>query len=130
MGKLRGKVIKTGDGGMLKYKNDAGEKVECPYDQPFSKELGIAENTVVTFELVTGDKGQVAVAVNPVENGQIQDINFDAGTGHVIETESGIVYPFKQNYLKESKFDKGMNVRYTLVNVNGSMMALCLTLVQ
>ncbi len=130
MGKLRGKVIKTGDGGMLRYKNATGEKVDCLYDQPYSKELGIAENTVVTFDLVAGTNGDIAVAVNPCENGQIQEINFDAGTGSIIETESGIVYPFQQNYLKESKFDKGMNVKYALVSVNGKMMALCLTAVQ
>ena len=52
MGKLKGKITKPGDGGMLKYKNDAGEKIEVPYNQPLSEALGIAENATVTFTLL------------------------------------------------------------------------------
>ncbi len=130
MGKLRGKVTRPGDMGMLKYKNEVGEKVECRYDQPYSKELGLIINTVVNFELVSNGTDQIAIAVNPIEKGEILDVNFDEGTGTILETESGTKYPFRQNFLRESKFDKGVEVNYTLINVNGTTTAVCLTLVQ
>ncbi len=130
MGKLKGKITKPGDGGMLKYKNDAGEKIEVPYNQPLSEALGIVENATVTFTLLENTVSPMAVAVNPIEKGTIVDIDFEKGVGTIEETESGIKYPFKQNYLRESKFDKGQVVTYTLVSSNGTMIAVCLTAVQ
>jgi hypothetical protein len=127
MGKLKGKVTKPGDNGMLRYKNDAGEKIDVAYDQPNSKELGIAEGTVVTFELLMNTRQPMAVAINPIEKGNIQDIDYDKGSGTILETESGLVYPFRQNYLKDSGFAKDQTVCYTLAYVNGAVVALCLT---
>lgn len=37
MGKLKGKIIKSGDGGVLRVKTDTGDKVDYPYNQPFQK---------------------------------------------------------------------------------------------
>lgn len=115
---------------MLKYRNDAGEKVEVAYDQPFSKELGIAENTSVTFELVSKGDTPIAVSVNPIDRGRIIEISYEKGGGTIEETESGIQYPFRQNYLRESKFEVGQTVKYSLATANGSMIATSLLAVQ
>ena len=126
MARLKGKVIRMGDKGIVRGKRLANESFEYPYDQPYSYELGISENTVVTFDLVNvGDK-QVAVAVNPVEKGTIVEIDYEKGTGTILETESGIKYPFSQNYLKESKFEKEQVVKYTLVMAKDIITAVCL----
>lgn len=130
MGKLRGKVTKPGDNGLLKYKNESGERIEVPYFQVFSADLGIGDNTTVSFDLVSIEGKQVAVAVNPIEKGTILDINFDQGTGTVEETESGLRYNFRQNYLRELKLDKGIVVNYSLINVKGALTAVCLSPVQ
>lgn len=130
MGKLKGKVTKPGDNGMLKYKNESGEKIEVAYHQPFSQELGIGDNTTVNFDLVSIGEKQMAVSVNPIEKGTILDINFDQGSGTIEETESGVRYPFLQTYLRELKLDKGMVTTYSLVNVKGVLTAVSLSPVQ
>lgn len=130
MGKLKGKVTKPGDNGMLKYKTDSGERIEVAYDQPFSKELGIGDNTSVTFELVSKGGTPIAVSVNPIDKGTIIDISYEKGGGTIEETESGIQYPFRQNYLRESKFELGQTVKYSLAPANGSMIATSLIAVQ
>jgi len=115
-----------GDKGIVRGKRLANESFEYAYDQPYSYELGISENTIVTFDLVNvGDK-QVAVAVNPVEKGTIVEIDYEKGTGTILETESGIKYPFSQNFLKESKFEKEQVVKYTLVMAKDTITAVCL----
>lgn len=126
MARLKGKVIRMGDKGIVRGKRLANESFEYAYDQPYSYELGISENTIVTFDLVNvGDK-QVAVAVNPVEKGTIVEIDYEKGTGTILETESGIKYPFSQNFLKESKFEKEQVVKYTLVMAKDTITAVCL----
>ena len=130
MGKLKGKITRPGTMGMLKYKNDAGDKIEVAYDQPYSKELGIADGTTVTFDLINkADGTPMAVAVNPIEKGNIISIDIKAGTGVIEETESSIKYPFQQNYLLESKLGIGQTVKYTLVSADGIITAVCLTAV-
>ncbi len=115
---------------MLKYKTPDGDKVEVAYDQPYTKELGIADGTSVTFDLITKpDATVVAVAVNPTEKANIVSIDISAGSGVIEELESSIKYPFKQNYLAESRFSVGQTVKYTLVNANGIITAVCLTVV-
>jgi hypothetical protein len=127
MGKVKGKVVNGGDTGMLSYKDDSGTKIEVPYNQVFSTDLGIAVNTRVSFDLITVGGKPMAVAVNPVENGDIVEIDTIKGKGVIIEKESGIKYPFSQNFLAESGFIVGQAVKYTLVNINGIITATCLT---
>src|ERR1700740_2632792 len=107
MGKNRGKVVMSGDSGVLSAKSSTGEKVEYKYEQSFSKELGIVDGATVTFDFVKTDEGLLAVSVNPVDKGEILDINYDQGTGVIFEKESGLKYNFQQRYLKESGFTKG-----------------------
>ena len=129
MGKLKGKVKNGGDSGMLSYKNDAGEKIEVQYSQPYSAEIGLALNTRVSFNIVATDKGNVAVAVAPVCKATITDISYDTGSGSLTETESGIKYPFTQNFLKESGFALDQVVTYNLITTkDGTLRAVCLEL--
>ena len=129
MVKLKGKVKTTGDSGMLSYKNDAGEKIEVQYSQPYSAEIGLALNTRVSFNIVATDKGNVAVAVAPVCKATITDISYDTGSGSLTETESGIKYPFTQNFLKESGFALDQVVTYNLITTkDGTLRAVCLEL--
>lgn len=129
MGKLKGKVKAAGDSGMLSYKNDAGEKIEVQYNQPYSAEIGLAVNTRVSFNIVATDKGNVAVAVAPVCKATITDISYDTGSGSLTETESGIKYPFTQNFLKESGFALDQVVTYNLITTkDGTLRAVCLEL--
>lgn len=129
MGKLKGKIIKSGDGGVLRTKTDTGERIEYPYNQPFSRELGITEGTVVSFDLVTVKETQVAIAVNPVEKGEIAEIVYESGKGTIIETESGLKYPFVQPHAMEAGLKLGQTVKYTLVYIGGIPTATCLTIV-
>ncbi len=124
MGKLKGKIVTNGDNGMLSYINTSGVKVDVKYDQPFSLELGIVAKTSVSFDLLPGDS--MAVAVVPIRRGNIVTMDPLTGTGTIIETESKVTYPFKQNYLKESGFAPGQTVTYTLVNVKGVLYATAL----
>ena len=124
MGKLKGKVGTCGDTGMLSYTDGSGAKVDVKYDQPFSAELGIADKTKVSFNLLPGNA--MAVAVTPICKGDIVTIDYTAGSGTLIETESKITYNFKQNYLKESGFVAGQTVNYVLVNVKGIFYATAL----
>jgi hypothetical protein len=127
MGKVKGKVRIGGDGGMLGYKNDAGEKLEIQYNQPYSSEIGLAVNTRVSFNIVSTEKGDMAVAVSPVCKATITDISYDTGSGSLTETESGIKYPFTQNYLKESGFQLNQVVTYNLITTkDGNLRAVCL----
>ena len=129
MGKLKGKVKAAGDSGMLSYKNDAGERIEVQYNQPYSAEIGLAVNTRVSFNIVATDKGNVAVAVAPVCKATITDISYDTGSGSLTETESGIKYPFTQNFLKESGFALDQVVTYNLITTkDGTLRAVCLEL--
>ncbi|MES2762160.1 MAG: hypothetical protein V4677_08135 [Bacteroidota bacterium] len=127
MGKLKGKVTTCGDKGMLKYTDSTGAKVECSYDQPFSLELGIGDNTRVSFDIVAVGAGNMAVSVAPINKGTITDISIENGSGTITETESGIKYPFRQNYLSESRFTLNQIVTYNLVYSGGSLFATCLT---
>jgi hypothetical protein len=128
MGKLKGKVVAGGNTGMLKYTNDAGQKVEYKYDQPFSLELGIGLGTRVTFDLVTAPDGtNVAVAVAPINKGEITEIVPEKGTGSLVESESGIKYTIRQNYLRESRFEVGQVVIYQLVRSGDVLYATALS---
>lgn len=126
MGKTRGKIIKSGDSGTLTSRSASGEKVEYQYEQAFSKELGIVDGATVTFDFVKAGEVTMAVSVNPVDKGEIIEINHDLGTGVIFEKESGIKYNFQQKFLKESGFDKGQTVKYTIVNIKETNMATCL----
>lgn len=127
MGKLKGKVKAAGDSGMLSYKNDAGEKFEVQYNQPYSAELGLTVNTRVSFNIVSTSNGDMAVAVAPVCKATITDISYDTGSGSLTETESGIKYPFTQNYLRESGFVLNQVVTYNLItSKDGTLRAVCL----
>ena len=130
MGKLKGKVTTSGDSGMLSYKDSSGAKIECKYDQPYSIELGMGVNTRVSFDVITTSEGNVAVSVAPINKGTITDISVDTGSGTITETESGIKYPFTQNYLRESGFALNQVVTYNLVYTkDGNLRAVSLTLV-
>lgn len=129
MGKLKGKVMSSGDYGMISYKDDTGKRVDIKYDQPLSNQIGIGLNTKVAFDIVATGGGNIAVSVAPVNKGSILEINYDAGTGTIVETESGIKYPFVQNYLKESGFVVDQVVTYNLVFNKDVLTAVCLTLV-
>ena len=126
MGKNRGKIIRSGDAGTITAKSATGEKLEYTYEQPFSKSLGIADGTSVTFELINVGERQIAVSVNPVDKGEIIEINYDMGIGVIFEKESGLKYNFEQKFLKESGFAQGQTVKYTIVNVRETNMATCL----
>ncbi len=129
MGKLRGKVVKSGDNGMISYKNADGVKTEIPYDQPLSAELGIAMGTRVSFDVVLVNNSNMAVAVAPINNGTVGKLDPIKGIGSVLETESQIEYPFQQNYTAESLIVVGSNVKYTLVWSNNVLSAAALSLI-
>jgi|GEM_PF-3492236 len=129
MGKLKGKVTTSGDTGIISYKDDTGKRIDIKYDQPLSNQLGIGINTKVSFDIVASGGVNVAVSVAPVNKGNISDINYDTGSGIIVETESGIKYPFIQNYLKESGFAVNQVVTYNLVLNKEDLTAVSLTLV-
>jgi len=129
MGKLKGKVTTSGDTGIISYKDDTGKRVDIKYVQPLSSQLGIGLNTRVAFDIVSTSDGSIAVSVAPVNKGSILEINYDAGTGTIVETESGIKYLFIQNYLKDSGFAVDQVVTYNLVLNKDVLTAVSLTLV-
>ena len=129
MGKLKGKTVTKGNTGMLSYKDDSGTKVEVKYDQVFADELGIGVGTRVSFNLVATSEGNIAVAVAPINKGTITDIDYTNGAGSITETESGLVYKFQQNYLKEAGLTKDQIVTYNLVCSKDVIYATCLTAV-
>lgn len=124
MGKLKGKVVTSGDTGMLSYKDSSGTKIEVKYDQPFSVDLGIGTNTRVSFDIVSTSDGNIAVSVTPVCKATITDISYETGSGSLTETESGIKYPFTQNYLRESGFALNQVVTYNLIYVKDTLRAV------
>ena len=126
MGKLKGKVVTAGDKGMLRYKDDSGNKVEIPFDQKFQRELGIEVDGTVRFDLITVNEKGMGVAVEAVDKGEIASIDGNKGT--IIEKDSGKIYPFEQNYLKESKIEKGSPVTFKFVATSTGMVATCLSL--
>lgn len=127
MGKIKGKIVKGGDNGCLKVKQDDGSWIQYDYSQPYAAQLGIVEGAVATCDLVPVDgKTMVAVSVNPIDKGEIVDIDYDNNSGTIFEKESGIKYTFTQDYLKQSGFVKGDMVKYTLTNQQSAMVATCL----
>ncbi|MBS1635738.1 MAG: hypothetical protein JST26_07420 [Bacteroidetes bacterium] len=127
MGKLKGKIVKSGDSGCLKIKQPDGSWTQYDYQQPFSAQLGIVENATISCVLVTrADKTVVATSVVPVDKGTIVEINYDNNTGSILETESGIKYPFSHPMLKEQGFQLNDVVKYTLVCVKDVMQATAL----
>jgi hypothetical protein len=133
MGKLKGKTSTSGDNGMLSYTDSTGAKVQVKYSQAYSTELGILANSRVSFDLITVGSDSIAVSVAPVNKGTISDITIDpntgVGTGTIFETESGVKYPFVQNYAAQSNFAANQVVTYTLVTVKGVLTAVCLSIV-
>lgn len=127
MGKIKGKIVKGGDSGCLKVKQDDGTWIQYDYSQPYSAQLGIVEGAVATCELVPLDgKTTIAVSVAPIDKGEIVNIDYDKNIGTIYEKESGITYNFNQAYLKQSGFVKGDIVKYTLTNQPSGMLAICL----
>ena len=129
MGKTKGKIIKAGNDGMISYKNTDGTRTDIPYDQPLSAELGIAMGTRVSFDIVSVNNANIAVAVTPVNNGTVSKVDPIKGIGSVLETESQIEYPFQQNYTAESGIVASSNVKYTLVWSNNVLTAAALSLI-
>lgn len=127
MGKLKGKIVSSGgDKGMLRYKNDAGERVEIPYEQAFPKELGLEPESTVRFDLISVDGKPMGVAVEPVDKGEVSMV--DGRKGIIVEKDSGRSYAFEQSYLKESGIATGSPVEFKLVMLNGQMVATCVSL--
>jgi hypothetical protein len=126
MGKLKGKVVTAGDKGMLRYKNEAGERVEIPFTQQYQKELGIEANGTVMFDLITVDGKSMGVAVEAVDKGDISSI--DGRKGIIIEKDSGRSYAFEQDYLTESKITVNSPVKFKFVISNGALVATCVSL--
>lgn len=129
MGKLKGKIQKPGDNGMISYKLADGTKTDVPYNQLLSVELGIALGTRVSFDIVSVNNADIAVAVTPINNGTVSKIDPIKGIGSVLETESQIEYPFQQNYTAESGIVATSNVKYTLVWSNNVLTAAALSLI-
>lgn len=129
MGKLKGKIVKSGDSGCLKVKQPDGSWTQYDYQQPYSAQLGIVEGASVTLVLVTrSDKSVVATSVNPVDRGTVTEINYDTNSGTIVETESGIKYTFNQPFLKDMGINVNDVVKYTIVNDKGVNVATCLTI--
>ncbi len=126
MGKTKGKIVKSGDTGCLTVKQPDGKVIQYDYNQPCSVELGIVENAVVTCTLVPSGAATIAVAVAPIDRGEIKTIDYVSGSGTIYEQESGTSYPFTQNYLKESGFAAGDIVKYTIVRFKDANFATCL----
>lgn len=130
MGKTKGKVKDLGPKSpMVTYKNADGVKVDIAFNQPFVNELGLALNTRVSFDIVMINNVEIAVAVSPLNNGIVGEIDSKTGIGSVLETESQIKYPFQQNYTTESGIIQGSNVKYTLVWSNNILYAAALSLI-
>lgn len=133
MGKLKGKTSTNGDSGMLSYTDSTGARVQVKYSQVYSAQLGIVANTKVSFDLITVGAESMAVSVAPVNKGTITEITIDpntgVGTGYILETESGVKYPFVQNYAAQSNFAINQVVTYTLVTFKEVLTAVCLSIV-
>jgi hypothetical protein len=130
MGKTKGKIKDPGPKSpMVSYKNASGVKVDIAFDQPLTAELGIAINTRVSFDIVMVNNVEIAVAVSPINNGTVGEIDPTTGLGSVLETESQIKYPFQQNYTAESGIIQGSIVKYTLVWSNNVLYAAALSLI-
>jgi hypothetical protein len=126
MGKLKGKVVTAGDKGMLRYKDESGNKIEIPFDQKFQKELGIEVDGTVRFDLITVDGKGMGVAVEAVDKGEVTAI--DGSKGTIVEKDSGKSYTFEQNYLAESKIVKGSQVTFKFVATSSGLVATCVSL--
>ena len=129
MGKTKGKITKSGNNGMISYKNADGTRTDIPYDQPLSAELGIAMGTRVSFDIISVNNADIAVAVAPINNGTVSKVDPIKGIGSVLETESQIEYPFQQNYTAESGIVANSNVKYSLVWSNNVLTAAALSLI-
>lgn len=126
MGKLKGKVVTAGDKGMLRYKDESGQRIEIPFDQQFQKELGIEPEGTVRFDLITVDGKGMGVAVEAVDKGEVSSV--EGKKGVIIEKDSGRSYNFEQNYLTESKIVKGSQVSFKLVMSGTGLVATCVSL--
>ncbi len=126
MGKLKGKVVTAGDKGMLRYKDESGNKIEIPFTQQYQRELGIEVDGTVKFDLITVNGKGMGVAVEAVDKGEVTLIEGSKGT--IVEKDSGKVYTFEQNFLKESGIEKGSQVTFKFVMANGTLVATCVSL--
>lgn len=107
---------------------DTVAKVDYPFTQPYGKELGLAVNSIVQFEAVTASDGsKVATALDPVERGTIESIEYVGGTGILID-KAGNKLNFEQPYGQELGLAKDVIVRFATVTVNGMAMATSLRL--
>jgi len=125
MGKTKGKIVKAGVKGSLTLKDSEEEVIA--YDQPLAEELGIVEGAAVTLTLLRTGTETMAVAVAPINKGEITQIDYERGGGIIFEKESNVSYRFVQNYLKESGFAVGDKATYNLVRLDGGkLVAVCL----
>lgn len=128
MGKTRGKVMTAGSPGSISYKNVAGQKLTIEYNQPFSTELGLVVDARVSFNIVNVGGKDKAVCVNNVNKGVINEIDASGNSGTILDSNSGVKYPFMQDYLAESQIVVGSAVQYVLVNSNSTLYAACIEL--
>jgi hypothetical protein len=122
MGKLKGKIVKSSDSGLLI--DDKGNQYK--YDQPYSKELGLQDNMPVSFNLVTVEGTQTAVSVCVCYSGTISTIDPSGTTGSIAEAITGVGYKFNQPYLNLLKYGVGDTVSFIVVDAPEGVMATCL----
>lgn len=121
MGKLRGKIIKSADKGLLI--DDKGN--EYMYDQPYSRELGLGVDMPISFNLVTVDGVQTAVSVCVSYSGTISTIDPSGTTGSITDSITGAGYKFNQPYLNLLKYNVGDTVSFKVVNAPEGLMVTC-----
>lgn len=124
MGKTKGKIKScepsTGNGVLIVRGN------EYPFNQPFSVEIGLQTGMEISCTLADVGTSKVATNVLPSCNGEIVQIDLVKGVGTLVDTDSGIKYPFVQMYCEALNLKQGSLVSYIIVYSAGTYYATCL----
>lgn len=117
----KGKIITSTDNEHGIVQNDNGK--QFPYIQPYSKELGLAENMIVRFDLIKDDKGnKTAVNVELYKKGGITT-GKDNDTGMIVDANFGNV-PTVIPMMAGLGITDGTLVKYELLKTSQGLVAV------
>lgn len=108
------KIIKDTEGGVI---FDINSNTEIEFIQPFHKELFLEVGARVRYTTYTpeGAARPLAVSVERVTVGKVEELNSDNRTGIIVERVTKVKIPFTEPLLKERMIAVGDIVRYDLV---------------
>lgn len=119
------KVINAGSGGII---TDPKGTTEYAFTQPNHMELCLNVGDRVKFDLVTLKPGTPPAAVNVERITAGVVVSVDGTGGGIIEERQSLKkVPFYQPFTAESGIEVGDVVRYSLICVKGSELAVNLT---